>query len=44
MSESLPIINSMAQQFGIEFYECSIVARQMYYVKFKMSFFYSLNT
>jgi hypothetical protein len=35
MSESLPIINGMVQNFGIEFCEYNIFARKMYYVKFK---------
>jgi len=33
----------MVQQFGIEFYECNIVAPKIYYVEFKTSFLYSLN-
>jgi len=34
----------MVKKFGIEFCECNIVAPKMYYVKFKTSFLYSLNT
>jgi hypothetical protein len=44
MSQNLPVINSVVQQFGIEFCECTTVLPKMYYVEFKTSFLYSLNT
>jgi hypothetical protein len=44
MSQNLPVMISMVQQFGIEFCDCTVVAPKMYDVEFKTFFLYSLST